>query len=75
MGNEGKQTIEEDIATIKTKVMHLESGQAEIKDLIVKQYVTQQEFSPVRLIVYGMVGIILITVLTSLVALVLHNIK
>ncbi len=75
MGSDSKQSIEEDVATIKTEIIHLKTGQDEIKELVSKQYVTQSEFNPVKLIVYGMVGIILVTVLTSIIALVMHNVK
>jgi ABC-type phosphate transport system permease subunit len=72
---DNQPNIREDIAEIKTEIVHLKEGQEQIKNLVSQQYVTQQEFTPVKLIVYGMVGIILITVLTSIIALVLHNVK
>lgn len=45
----------------------------EIKAKLEKNYVSQEEFRPVKTIVYGMVGIILATVITSLVYLVVKQ--
>ncbi len=38
-----------------------------------KDYVTQQEFAPVRLIVYGLVGTVLVGVLGALITLVIKK--
>jgi Na+/H+ antiporter NhaC len=58
-----------DIHSIKTNTK-------EIKDSLQSQYVTRNEFNPVKSIVYGMVGVILLAVLGALVALVVgQNVK
>lgn len=46
-----------------------------IEQAQVQDYVTRDEFKPVRLIVYGMVGIILAAVLTAIIALVIGGKK
>jgi len=43
----------------------------EIKDQITANYVTKNEFQPVRNLVYGMVGLILVAVVGALITLVL----
>lgn len=46
---------------------------AEIKFLIKDSYVTQDEFKPVKAIVYGMIGAILLTVLGGILFLIIKS--
>jgi hypothetical protein len=45
----------------------------EIKVKLESEYVTQDEFEPVKKIVYGMVGVILLAVIGALITLVLRQ--
>lgn len=45
----------------------------ELKDNIEKHYVTEWEFDPIRKLVYGVVAIILTSVIVALVTLVVHK--
>jgi uncharacterized membrane protein len=45
----------------------------EIKLKLEKNYVTAEEFKPVKTIVYGLVTLILTAVMVALIALVIHN--
>lgn len=77
MNNQERQSqqdsIETSIAVILTKVGYLEVGFQEIKVLLEKDYVTQDEFEPIRRVVYGMVGLVLLSVLGAIVALVIRK--
>ena len=50
---------------------HIKTDVAEIKRVLESKYVTQDQFTPVRNIVYGLVGLILTAVVVALVAVVL----
>ena len=61
------------IAVIANNISHMAQDIVEIKAIFVNMknfYVTLDEFKPVRMIVYGMVGVVLLAVLGALVALV-----
>lgn len=62
-GNGTLDVIKNDIGYIKDDIK-------EIKSQINSNYVTKDQFEPVRRLVYGMVGIILTAVIVALVALV-----
>jgi outer membrane murein-binding lipoprotein Lpp len=42
----------------------------DLKEMMDSRYVTRTEFEPIRNIIYGMVGVVLLAVVTALVALV-----
>ncbi len=56
--------IDERTTALLRSVQHIERS-------LETQYVTQKEFSPIKSIVYGMVGVILLAVCGGLIALVL----
>lgn len=58
--------LTKDIEFIKTEVV-------EIKEKLEKNYVTEDEFDPIRKIVYGLVGLILVAVVGALVTLVIKQ--
>ena len=57
-------------AVIANDIHHIQIDLTEIKHNLETSYLTKIEFDPVRKIVYGLVGIILIVVVGALVALV-----
>lgn len=77
MNNQERQSqqdsIETSIAVILTKVEYIETEVKEIKKKLESEYVTQDEFDPIRRVVYGMVGLVLLSVLGAIVALVLRK--
>ena len=67
---EKKVTVATSIALISQDIGYIRASIEEIKDDLEKKYVTKVEFNPVKLITFGFVGIILMAVLGSLIALV-----
>jgi len=60
-----------DISLIKRDIEYIQKDVKEIKEKLESRYVTKEEFDPIKRIVYGMVGVILLAVVGALVALVL----
>jgi archaellum component FlaC len=58
--------ISKDISFIRDTVERLEESIDDIK----KAYVTKEEFSPVKSVAYGMVSIVLVTVMGALLSLI-----
>jgi hypothetical protein len=59
------------LAIIATDIKYIKQEVRDISDRLDKDYVTQDEFDPVKRIVYGMVSVVLLAVLGAVVALVL----
>jgi len=66
-------TNTENIDVIATKLDYIQRDIEEIKQKLEGEYVTQDEFDPVKKIVYGMVGVVLLAVIGALVALVMRT--
>ena len=61
-------------AVIANDICHIKNTITEIKELIKKmegEYVTKYEFDPIKKVVYGLVGAILLAVIGGVVAMVL----
>lgn len=58
---------------IANDISYLKDDVREIKTQITSNYVTKDQFEPVRRLVYGTVGIILTAVIVAVVALVVGN--
>jgi hypothetical protein len=58
---------------LESKVDSMQANIREIKDVLRGYYVTQDQFGPVRTVVYGLVGVIMIGVIGGLLALVLRR--
>lgn len=64
-----------DIAIIKSNLEHITGDISEINETIKdirKNFVTKHEFVPVRNVVYGMVGLILASILTAVTYLIIN---
>jgi len=61
------------VAVILSEMKTVKDDVREIKDKLEKDYVTEDEFAPVKNIVYGMVGTILLAVIGALIALVINK--
>jgi len=59
------------LAVIVNELKFIKEAVAEIKDKLDKDYVRMSEFRPVRSIVYGMVGLILVGVMLAILKLVM----
>lgn len=62
-----------DVEMLKQDIVYIKETLARIEKLITERYVTIQEFEPIRKIVYGVVGLILTTVLVGLIMLVIKQ--
>lgn len=65
--------IDERTNTLNTKVNEIKGELHDLRTVIDAKYVTREEFLPVRNIIYGLVGMILMGVLGALTAAVLHS--
>jgi len=61
------------LAVIQNDLSYIKKEIGEIKGLVQEQYVTKNEFEPIKKIVYGMIGLILIAVVGALLALVIKK--
>ena len=69
---EKKMTVATSVALIVNDMGYIKDSVDEIKKALKSDYVTKVEFSPVKSIAFGFVGIIIIAVLGSLIALVVN---
>ena len=67
------QSVSKILSRVETEIEYLKTGQEEIKQMLANTYVTHDEFSPIKLIVYGMVGTILLSVLGAIIALIIKS--
>lgn len=58
---------------IEVKIDYIIDRVKDIEDKLERHYVSQDEFKPVRSIVYGMVALMLTAVVTAMVAMVLKS--
>jgi len=69
---EKKMTVATSVALIVNDMGYIKDSVDEIKKALKSDYVTKVEFNPVKSIAFGFVGIIIIAVLGSLIALVVR---
>lgn len=62
-----------DISVIETKLDFIQRDISDIKKRLDDNYVTKQEFDPVKRIVYGLVTLVLTAVVVALIALVVRS--
>ena len=60
-----------ELALIKRDISYIKRELREINNKLEKAYITKKEFDPVKSIVYGMIGLILLTVGGAIVSLVI----
>ena len=66
------EKLRRDFAVMSNDLKHMNSNVEKLERLIQANYITQAEFKPIRLIVYGMTGLILTGVVGALLALVIQ---
>ena len=64
------QSLETQIAVMAESVSTIKQDVTEIKTKLESHYVTKEEFDPIKKIVYGVVSLILVSVVGALLALV-----
>ncbi len=65
--------IANDITYIKRDVQNLVSSIHDVNDKMSIDYITKQEFEPVKRLVFGLVSLILIAVVVALLALIIRK--
>lgn len=65
--------LETKIAVVQTDVTYLKEKIDTIDKKLDAQYVTQDEFDPIRKLVYGIVGLILTAVVGALISIVVNR--
>lgn len=58
---------------VDERTMHIMGSIKQLSEIVSADYVSKEEFAPIKSIVYGMVGFILISTLAALVALVIKK--
>lgn len=66
-----KQTLETKLDIIANDIKYIQQDMQEIKQQIAANYVTKDQFEPVRKLVYGVVGILLTAMVVAMINLVL----
>lgn len=61
------------VALVRKDISYMKRQLSDIKYQVGDHYVTKDEFEPVRKLVYGMVALVLITVMGLLLSLVVHK--
>lgn len=61
------------LAVIQNDMVYMKEGINTINEKLSRGYVTKEEFEPIKKVVYGLVGLILTSVLGALVAIVVNG--
>lgn len=61
------------LAVIANDIAYIKKDIADIKDTVSKNYITREEFDPIKKVVYGLVSLILIGVVGALMALIINK--
>lgn len=74
MANKSTRTAREDtqIAVMANDVVYIKDAVKTLNDKVDHNYVTKEEFRPVKQIVYGLVGLILVSVVGAVMALIVR---
>lgn len=59
------------IALMAQDIKYIKEDVTEIKLKLEKDYVTREEFEPIKKVVYGLIGLILVAVVSALIGLVI----
>lgn len=66
-----RTTDESDLAVMANDIKYIREDILDIKRKLENEYITRQEFDPVKKIVYGIIGVVLTGVLGSLLGLII----
>lgn len=64
-------TIDTKLAVMANNIEYIKSDIIEIKNQLKADYVTREEFGPIKKIVYGLVSLILVAVVGAMITLIL----
>ena len=73
MTKKNGNSLETKVAVIATNIDYLKEEVSEIKAMIGKNFITRDEFEPVKRITYGLVALILIAVIGALLSLIIKR--
>jgi len=65
------ESIETQVARIDERTRRMAEDMCELKEMLDETYVTQDQFEPIRRVVYGLVGLALTSVVVAVLAVVL----
>jgi hypothetical protein len=68
-----KLSDETKLAVIQNDLNYIKEKLASVENKVSSNYVSKQEFDPVKIIVYGLVGLILVAVVGALISLVVRK--
>lgn len=68
-----EETQSDNIAVIKNDLQYIKRDLSDIKGKLENDYVTREEFAPIKNLVYGVVSLILVAFVGGLITLVLRN--
>lgn len=68
-----EDNLQVDLAVIANDIQYIKTDVGEIKEKMEKNYVTREEFDPIKKIVYGIVSVILLAVIGAVIKLVINN--
>ena len=71
--NATRKTDKTSLAVMANNIEHIRKDVEDIKKTLHADYVTRFEFEPIKRLVYGVVGLILVAVITALLSLVLSK--
>ena len=71
---EKKMTTATAIAVILQDIGYIKTNITEIKTLVLNNYVTKEEFDPVKKLAYGLISVVLIGVLGAILTLIINNV-
>lgn len=69
----GGNTTTQNIGVIALKIDYIQADIKDIKEKLEKHYVTQDQFEPIKKLVYGTVSVVLLSVVTAVVMLVIRK--
>jgi len=72
-GNEGNASLETLVARIDERTKNTATQVKKINDHLETNYVTQKEFAPVQKLVYGLVGVVMLSVIGGILALIFRS--
>jgi len=73
MATDNEKDFMVDLAVIATDISYIKGQITEIKQKLEAEYVTHDEFEPVKKVVYGLVSLILVAVVGALLGLVIFK--
>lgn len=71
--SQNNMTNSENVEVIVTKIDYIQRDITQIRSRLEAEYVTRDQFDPIKKIVYGMVSLVLVAVVGALVSLIIRK--